>query len=388
MVHGIEFSEGRARSYRNRWIRTKSLQDATGLEAAPPARNGVDGFGGVHVMSQAGRILALGEVGSPYELDREVETLRQYDFDARLVGNMTAHPKIDGVTGELVFFGYEFTSPLVRYHRADADGNLVQSEAIDLPQVTMMHDFAATANRVVFMDLPVILDMALIGSAEATMPFRWDADTAARLGIMQRTSDGSDLAWIDIDPCYVFHTLNAYDAGDRIVMDVARYPRMFTDPTKSGPNETEMASLHRWIIDVTNRVVKQEQLDDTEIEFPRVDERIWCHPHRYGYTVRMAPATAAFDTNGIVKYDLEAGRTGTSAVREYEASRFPSEPVFVPDAPDSQEDEGWLLTVVYDATTDRSDVEILDARDLSIMGTVHLPVRVPFGFHGSWIPRG
>jgi carotenoid cleavage dioxygenase len=60
----------------------------------------------------------------------------------------------------------------------------------------------------------------------------------------------------------------------------------------------------------------------------------------------------------------------------------------VPRTDAAAEDDGWLMSYVYDATTDRSDVVVLHAQDLAAgpVATVHLPQRVPFGFHGNWVP--
>ena len=252
MVHGIELRGGRAVQYRNRWIRTTAVEEAIGLPAGTRSPNDIGlGSGNVNVIGHGGRILGLSEVGLPWEVDAGLETVGQYDFGGRLEQSMTAHPKIDPVTGELLFFGYTpFGPPFLRYHRADATGDLVQTVEIEIPQSTMMHDWGVTASRVVFMDFPVVFDMALLESPGA-MPYRWDDDTAARLGVMPR--DGGDVTWIDVEPGYVFHPLNAHDHpddgdGGRIVMDVVWYPRMF-DVDPLGPREEVLGSLRRWTID-------------------------------------------------------------------------------------------------------------------------------------------
>jgi carotenoid cleavage dioxygenase len=86
-----------------------------------------------------------------------------------------------------------------------------------------------------------------------------------------------------------------------------------------------------------------------------------------------------------VKYDLVRDE---STRFDPGAHRSPGEPVFVRAADGNGEDEGWILSVVYDATRDASDLVILDATSFGgpPVATVHLPARVPFGFHGSWVP--
>ena len=383
MVHGLRIAGGRAAWYRNRWVRTPDLAARGPFTAPPPSpiNATIGGSGAVNVLAHAGRILACGEVGLPYELTPELDTVGQCDFGGTIGTNITAHPKVDPVTGELLAFGYDFGPTNLRYHRIGADGRTVQTEVIDTPGPTMMHDFGVTATRVVFMDLPVVLDLALFGTS---MPFRWDPSYGARLGVMPRDGGNADVRWIEIPPCYVFHPLNAHDDGDRIVMDVVRHETMFAT-SAIGPREATPPTLDRWVIDPVAGTVTETRLDDRPQEFPRIDERLTGRAHRYGYAVELAGGDA-FDTAGIVKQDVVSG---TSQVHDVGTGRLASEAVFVPASPDAAEDEGWLLAPVYDRATDRSDVVVVDAQDVTgpPVATVHLPVRIPFGFHGSWVPQ-
>ena len=382
MVHGLRLGGGKAAWYRNRWVRTPDLAARSGFPAPPPSPLDatIGGSGAVNVLAHAGRILACGEVGLPYELTPELDTVGQCDFGGTIGTNITAHPKLDPVPGELLAFGYDFGPTHLRYHRIGADGATVQTEVIDTPAPTMMHDFGVTATRVVFMDLPVIFDVERLGTG---MPFRWEPANGARLGVMPRDGGNDDVRWIEIEPCYVFHPLHAYDDGDRIVMDVVRHPTMFSSST-IGPEEPTAPTLDRWVIDPVAGTVESSRLDDRSQEFPRLDERLVGRRHRYGYAVELVK-DGSFDAGGIVKNDLV---TGASQVHRLEPGRAASEAVFVPASATAGEDEGWLLAPVYDAATDRSDVIVLDAGDFTAapVATIHLPVRIPFGFHGSWVP--
>ena len=86
-----------------------------------------------------------------------------------------------------------------------------------------------------------------------------------------------------------------------------------------------------------------------------------------------------------MKYDLE---NKTSEIHDFGSGCTPGEAVFVPASPDAAEDEGFLLTYVYDADRDTSDFVILDAQNVAKepLAVVPLPQRVPMGFHGNWIP--
>jgi carotenoid cleavage dioxygenase len=257
-------------------------------------------------------------------------------------------------------------------------GKLVHSEEIPVAAPTMMHDFAITENFVIFMDLPVLFDLeAALGGKG--FPYKWNEEYGARLGVMPRGGSAAETAWVEIDPCYVFHPMNAYERSGSIVMDVARYPELW----RNGPNAFEPAALHRFRIDVAGRKVAEEPLDERAIEFPRVDDRRCGLRNRYGYAVLNAvnPDAGA----SLVKYDLDGGG---SEVHAFAPGRTPGEGVFVPARDAAGEDEGWIVTYVYDRARNASDFVVLDASRMAAapVATVPLPARVPFGFHGNWIP--
>jgi carotenoid cleavage dioxygenase-like enzyme len=378
MLHGVELRDGRAVSYRNRWVRTRSfLEDAPNQH--PDGRWDLTvGLANTHVVAHAGRILALVETSLPTEVTGALDTVGCFDFAGRLTTGMTAHPKLCPRTRELHFFGYSFMLPFLTYHRADAQGRLVQSEVIEVPGPTMIHDFALTERHVVFMDLPVVFDLEL--AAAGSIPYRWSDDYGARVGVMPRGGSNADVRWLEIAPCYVFHPLNAYEAADgTLVMDVVRYAELWRGSSAGAAP----AFLHRWRLDVGRGLVHEQALDDRAVEFPRCDERRVSLPHRYGYAVYTDRGMHEETGTALIKYDL---RDGGSATHDFGPGRLPSEPVFVPASPAAGEDEGWVLAYVYDAAADRSDLVILEAADFSgkPVATVSLPQRVPQGFHGTW----
>jgi carotenoid cleavage dioxygenase-like enzyme len=56
--------------------------------------------------------------------------------------------------------------------------------------------------------------------------------------------------------------------------------------------------------------------------------------------------------------------------------------------PGPAEDDGWVLSLTYVAGRDTSQLLVLNARTSQTLpqAVVHLPQRVPFGFHGNWVP--
>lgn len=378
MLHGLALEDGRALWYRNRWIQTKQLTERTRMVGADGQRDLMAGPGNTNVIHHAGRTLALAETSLPWEISRDLETLGSYDFGGRLRTGMTAHPKVCPATGELHFFDYNWFAPYVTHHCASAAGELIRSVPIEVPGPTMMHDFAITDRHVLIMDLPVVFDVerALRGA----MPYRWDENYGARVGVMKRGDESGAIQWFEVEPCYVFHPMNAYEKDGRIAVEVARYPELW----REGSDRFDLATLHRWEFDLAAGTAVETALDDRPIEFPRIDDRLCGVRHRYGYAVRNLSSTKE-EATSLLKYDL---RTGTSLEHDFGPGHYPSEAVFAPDPSSREEDAGWLMSYVYDAASDRSDFVILDAQSFTAapVARVHLPCRVPFGFHGNWMP--
>ena len=363
MVHGVRIRDGKAEWYRNRSV------------------GPVGGVANTNVIGHAGRTLATVEAGlQPVELGYELDPIGLHDFDGTWAGAFTAHAKKDPATGELHAVTYYWEWEHMRYVVVGTDGRIRRTVDIPVPGRVAVHDTAITETKVVLFDLPLVfnLDAAMNG---ARFPYLWDPDYTPRIGLLPLEGDADDVQWFEIEPCFVYHPLNAYDLPDGgVVLDAVRHPSTFAK-TLLGPDEGA-TSLERWTLDPSSGKAHQERLDDHPQEFPRHDERILGRKHRYGYGATYLPGT---EFGGAIKHDLAAG---TSQLHDFGPGRFSLEPVFVPRADDAAEDDGWVMAYVYDTTTDRSDVVILAAQDFAgdPVATIHLPQRVPYGFHGNWVP--
>ncbi|ULE35008.1 carotenoid oxygenase family protein [Mycobacterium sp. IDR2000157661] len=381
MIHGVRIEGGRAKWYRNRWVRTDSFTNDFPVYNADGSRNLRSSVANTHVVNHAGKTLALVESSLPYEITNDLQTVGAYDFGGKLVDAMTAHPKICPTTGELHFFGYgNIFAPHVTYHRADADGELTVNRPLDVPALTMMHDFAVTAQHVVFMDLPIVFNLDVALSGQGDMPYRWDDGYGARLGVLRRDDPHGAVRWFDIDPCYVFHVANAFDTtgaeGASIVLQAVRYPELWRG---DGGFDYDGA-LWCWTINLSTGTVSERHLDDRAVEFPRIDDRLATLPARYAVSV---------GDGRLVRYDLTTGDGVEHAFGSAQNPGGPGEAVFVPSTSGpADESSGWYLGYVYDPARDGSDLVIIDASDFAgpPVARIQLPQRVPYGFHGNWIP--
>ena len=387
MVHGVRLRDGRAEWYRNRWVRGSAVSEALGEPKVP----GGGVFGDVantNVIGHAGRTFAIVEAGGPIaELDDELGTLCFTDLDGTLPNGFTAHPKRDPRTGKLHAANYFWARPeVIEYVVVGTDGRVEHAVDIPVPGNPMVHDCSITETSMVLYDLPCTFDIDRVVEGDR-LPYTWNPGYGARIGILPLEGTPDQVQWFEIEPCYVFHPVNARDDGDRVIVDVVRHPRMF-DRERTGPDEGP-PSIWRWTFDRTTGTATEVQVDDRPIEFPRVDERRVGRRHRFSWGVQLGLAgdQLAWPSSELVRYDADRKASETIS---FGADRIAGEAVFVPRSEDAAEDDGWYLTFVNDVPAGTSDLVVLDAAAPTEgpVASVHLPARVPLGFHGNWVPTG
>lgn len=396
MVHGVRLRDGRAEWYRNRWVRSAAVAEKLG-EPYPWPVPEQDYACNTHVIAHNGRILTLLESGPlPYELDGELNTLGPYDFGGTLRDTFTAHTKLDAEAGELHAVTY---SPLwddhVRHLVVDEAGRVVRTTRIPMTGGPFMHDFALTKRYVVLFDVPITFDPEGAAAGDP-VPYVWNDRHPPRVGVLPRA--GGEVRWFEAPRIMYSHTLNAYDDGASIVVDLTTFPAPFHAAGRGsgGPGATGSPSLDRWTIDLTRGRLRTSRLDDRPQEYPRISDSLVARRHRYGYSAAAAEMFQAYEsidgvppdrvfTNALIKHDL---RRGTSQVHRFPRGAAASEAVFVPSSHPRAEDDGYAVAYVHDPQRDASDLVILAAQDFTgkPVARVHLPRPVPLGFHGNWIP--
>ena len=384
MMHGLRIEGGKAAWYRNRYVQTTLHREGKVLTDYVAPGKDVN-QSNVAIAYHAGKLLTTGEVGWPYELATDdLSTVGPYDFAGKLQTWMTAHPKIDPDTGRMHFFGYNFVDPLLTYHVVEPDGRLVHSEPVDIPAATMIHDFAITDRDVVFWQAPVMFRLTpeLLASG---FPFEWDADGPSQVGVMPLGGPASEIRWVDVDPFMVFHGFNSHREGDDVVVRVHKQTSAF------GPEGDLLPSyLYEWRIDTSgpDLRLREAQVSDVYMDMPTIDRRLLGRPVRHGWCTTVdGNGPYGFEFAGIDHVDLQTGEHDRWEPGEMERA---GEGFYVPDSASAGEGEGWVLSFLYDRTVDRSSLGIFDASAVADgpVARIHLPVRVPYGFHGLWIPDG
>lgn len=384
MLHGVELNSGKANWYRNRYVQSEKISQAKGIDPLPTLKGGMfDGSGNTNVVHHAGKILAINELSLPYELDRELNSVARTMFGGVLPVGTFAHPKFDTKTGDMYLLGYQMFEPYLYMHVINKQGQMTRTLEIPVAGPVMIHDFAITENYVLIFDLPVVFSMQAVEQG-LPLPYRWDSEYTPRLGIIPKTGGIEDMQWIEVESCYIFHPLNAYEDNGNIVMDFIRHENQFS-ASDQGPAGLA-PTLNRWIVDLKKGSVNNSTLHELGQEFPRADERLMGLKHRYGYCAGFKPGDNGATVLGsqLYKHDLQTGSTQTLDLgAHYQLGEF----VFVPADDKSAEDEGYLMGYAYDTSRDKSDLLILDANNFSNqpIARIKLPQRVPFGFHGNWI---
>jgi carotenoid cleavage dioxygenase len=401
MVHGITFADGKA-TYRNRFIRTKGL--LAEIEAGQPLWTGIlepidlanpggpfKNTANTDLVHHAGKLLALWwQSGVPYQLRVEdLETCGRELFGKGHKAGISAHPKVDPRTGEMMFITFGVFPPYLSYGEIDASGTLSHFTPItSVPGPRYQHDIAITARHTILTDLPMYPDPEMLRVGKSRVKFY--RDQPARFGLIPRKGTDADVRWFEAEPCYVYHTINAWEEADEVVLVGCRIadPLMGdpTNPTRSfavpsiGLQRLE-PYLHEWRFNLKTGQTKERALSDVMVEFPRMDNRLLGEKSRYSFNPKVAAEpTVVFE--GLVKHDFA---NDTEVVHRYPPGWSAGEAVVCPRVGSTGEDDAYVVTFASSRDA-KSELWIWSARDFGEpIARVPLPQRVPAGYHACWV---
>ena len=402
MIHAVEFADGRA-TYRNRWVETRGFLAEgeagralwSGIMERPDFSRYPEVFkdtANTDLVWFNGELLALWWLGGDaYRIGLpELETRGTQRFGDTLTTHISAHPKVDQRTGELLYIDFDPTPPFLTMGVVSPEGRVVRSESIELAGPRLQHDIAFTEDFMILFDFSFSWDPAELETGSAKLQFR--RDTPTRFGLAPRRGESTEVRWFETDPCFMYHVVNAWQEGDDLVHLIGCRA---VDPLADDPGNTSTvlaptlgmlrleSYLTRWTFDLRTGSLVHEQLWDVPSEFPRMDNRLSGRPSRYSYHQRFAPvSTLAFDA--VVGHDL---LTGVTTPHEYPPGWFGGETVFCPRTGSTGENDGYLVTFVVEEATGRSEVYVLDAQRLEDEPVCRLsvPTRVPSGYHTWWV---
>ena len=365
----------------------------------------------------AGKVLALAESGLPQQFSR---LLTPEEFEGGLRVPIASHVRRDAATGGRVLFGVErgteAAPPFLRIGEWDASGALVRHREVELERATWQHDIGVTADHIVFIESPTEFSEALYGGGsdpdetewnpEVAVPFRWDPGAPGWVGVLDRRAEAerrralgprSIPAWSPTcsTPMTTATPSSSTSAATRCLRRANRSTSTSSVVGPAGIGMSLIAGglpiLERWRIVGEDRL-ERSQVDDRLIEYPTSDPACDAGPFRYGYGVEVAPnwdrsADREVDHVGLLRFDVARDEVVAWNPGQY---RTASEPLFVRAVDGRSDDEGWLLTMVYDATRGASDLYVLDASSFgrrAPQAVIHLPeaVALPFRSHGTWI---
>lgn len=386
MIHAVYFENGKVR-YRNRWILTESLlQDMKGEKPNEQEFN-LRNYANTSIVSCGDNILALYEAGLPYKLTPELETVGQWDFAGKVQEAMTAHPRFDPRTGELHFYRYSFIAvPYLIYYVADSRGKVIKEVPIEIPEPALLHDAAITENYLIFFHCPLVFNM--MKAFEGEMPIAWEPNKGTKISLINRHKPQQINFWLETEAFWSWHFMNAFEVNDQVIIDFAHYPTLNMDNNISNIISNK-SSFRRIIAEPLTGRVKHETIDDRVVDFPTFDLRKTGQAYRFGYMPHIDLELIA--SKGIpnyfpelIQYDLV---NNTSKVHRFKPGSYCGEATFVPRKGGESEADGYVMTFVFDENKGTSDLVIIDAANFEAepLAQIHLPVRVPNGFHGNWI---
>jgi len=404
MVYGFFFEDGRV-SMRNKWVRTEKFEAELaagrrlfGVFGDPrtndPSVQGVRyNTGNTNIVLHGGKLLALMEGCPPIEMDpRGLDTRDYLDYGGTVTGPFSAHPKIDWFNGEMLSFGWMINGPAgkpeIRYDIIDKHGQMVKNIRFDAPYMSMAHTFIVTENWICFPFSP--LEVSLERAMKGGPLNAWVKGRDNKFAVLPRSGDVDQIKWFEMPGRHMFHELNAWEEDGKLIADVAAANGTALFPNDDGTMNTHLDTtleLRRWTFDLTGNTseVKEETLNDRDIQFPRPDDRFMTRKTRHGYAnSNLNSVDGRVDgMDSAIHFDTV---TGKEDLYHFGDGAACGELIFAPKVGATEEADGYAMSLLHPANSHHTELVIFEAHDVAAgpIARVIIPYRIPSGFHCNY----
>jgi all-trans-8'-apo-beta-carotenal 15,15'-oxygenase len=411
MISAVTLKGGRAH-YKNRYVRTPKYVDETAAQRILYRGVGTQIPGGMlknmfrapgnaantSVILHGGKLLALWEGGKPYELDpATLETVGEYSYDGALKSGQpfSAHPRLDPRTGHLYNFGvFGVPKPKLHFYKIDPNGRMVANTSQYVGDYSMVHDFAITERHAVFILCPAFMRTPfkfLFGVSSIFESIEFDRSKGTKIIVLELAT-GKLVREYEFEGFFGFHIGNAREHGDELSVDALCVQNMdvmgglanvFMERGDDFRFLENGAHFTRFTLNLANGAKRREPVDGAIAgEFPAWNPHRTGLDNRYTWLSTIIENGTPYNFNAVQKVDHQ---TGELRVHDFGPGRFSSEVNFIPHGEQAAEDEGYLVSIVYNHARKKSEVVILDARGMrEELAVIPLDHHVPFGFHGGF----
>jgi len=268
-------------------------------------------------------------------------------------------------------------------------------------KLSTIHSFSITENFAVFFFYPVIIDTKkMFGSGFHVFELlTWIEDQPTEVYVVNlKTGSVEEL---EAKPTYSAHHANAYENGDdELIVDIAPTPynnlrdylsldNMLNPPKVSkGVSTTgEDEQFTRYRINLKSRKITDSPFaNPTEnrfinnFDFPTINEDYRGLP----YCIVYGWSAIDYSRMALVKKNVCDSQKDKVF---YIENHYSSEMHFLPNPKKRTEDDGVLVTIVFDGIKEQSYLLILDAQNFQQINKAYLPHNIPWSAHGMHFPE-
>ncbi|KAL8522068.1 hypothetical protein ACS0TY_012284 [Phlomoides rotata] len=377
-----------------------------------------------NVFEHSGKVYSAAENYIPQEIDiLTLETKLNWDVNGAWNRPCTSHPKKVPGTGELVITGAHLEKPYLELGVISADGNkLLHKVDLKLNRCSLCHEIGITERYNVIMDFPLTLDINRVLRGGPLI--KYNKEDYARIGVMPHYGGADSVQWFAVEPSCIFHIMNCYEQDNEVVVMACRardsiipgpdfglnkfewFSKRFKQIDDESDEESFLSRAYEWRLNMQTGEVAEMNLTGAKhsMEFPMINETYIGRRNKYGYTKVVDPKSSSI--SGMAKYgglaklyldekklesssdEKQHGDTIKVEYHDFPENTFCSGAAFVAKPGDVEEEDGWIITYVHNEDSNTSHVYVVDAKNFSEepVAIIDLPRRVPYGFHGAFIP--